>query len=223
MRKGIVPSFRWFSMFFLIVFGCRDTSLVNVYGTVEGFRIEGTVLDGLEQPISGVPISLFFALDFIGNTPVPVREYTLQTPSEFVGIDVYNYENGLVRNLYAGAPGGTTIYIPWDHRKNNGALAGSGVYTVRVTVGGEMRHSYVEVVNGEVTAQTDANGVFVIPSVHLPVDFFPAPTYNSQGAFTGNYRILTWVYLEFNIGGIVYSYSVPLVAGRVSRLSVRIE
>jgi len=223
MRKGIVLSFRWLSMFSLIVYGCRDTSLVNGNGPVEGFRIEGTVLDGLEQPISNVPISLFFALDFIGNTPVPVREYTLQAPGEFVSIDVYDYENGFVRNLYAGAPGGPSIYVPWDYRRNNGALAGSGVYTAKVTVGAEIRHSYVEVVNGEVTAQTDANGVFVIPSVHLPVGFSPAPSYNSQGAFTGNYRILTWVYLEFDIGGIVYSYSVPLVAGHVSRLPVRIE
>ncbi|MEX2117358.1 MAG: hypothetical protein WEB37_10760 [Bacteroidota bacterium] len=205
----------------LIVSGCRDTGMVNVNSKLEGFRIEGTVLDGLEQPFNNIPVSLFYSLEFIDNT-VPVRDYTIQTPGESVNVDVYDYENGPVRNLYAGTPGGPTIYIPWDQRENNGVLVGSGVYTIRVTVGGGLRHSYVETVNGRVTAQTDANGVFVIPGVHLPVGFSPAPVYNSGGAFTGNYRVMDRVLLEFSVGGITHAYSARLVTGQVTRVFVRI-
>jgi hypothetical protein len=222
MKPAISRSFGILIVSILIIPGCRDLNLVNTNGIADGFRIEGTVLDGLEQPMDNIPVSMFYSLEFIGNTPVPVRDYTLESPGEFVNIDVYDGENVLVRNLYAGTPAGATVYVPWDQRRNSGSFVGSGVYTVKVTVGGNLRHSYVELVNGRVTAQTDVNGVFVIPDVHLPVGYSPAPSYNNQGTFTGNYRILNWVYLEFNVGGIVYTYSVPLIAGRVSRVPVRI-
>lgn len=202
--------------------GCRDTSLVNTTGSVDGYRIEGTVLDGLDQPINNVPVSLYYSPDFISNTPEPVREYTLESPGEFVNIDVYDDENTLVRNLYSGTPGAPTIYVPWDQRRNSGSLVGSGIYTVRVTVGGNLRHSYVEFVNGRVTAQTDANGVFTISDLHLPIGYSPVPIYSTQGTFTGIYRVTNLVYLEFNVGGIIYSHSILLTAGRIFRLPVRI-
>ncbi len=217
------PNYKWLCMIFLLLLGCRDTSLVDVSGRISGFRIEGTVLDGLEQPVSDVPVALFYILDFLGNSPVPTREYTIETPAESVNIDVYDYENGLVRNLYAGTPVGPTIYVPWDRRRNSGNIVGSGVYFIRVTVGGELRHSYTESVNGNVTARTDFNGVFTIPGVHLPVGFSPAPVYESNGSFTGNYRITDWVRLEFTIGGTIYSRNVILTVNRINRVPVRIK
>ncbi|MEX1140459.1 MAG: hypothetical protein WEB33_05505 [Bacteroidota bacterium] len=222
MRRRLSRAFPWFSILSLLTFGCRDAGVVNPNSTVEGYRIEGTVRDGLEQPFNNVSIALFYSMDPINNN-APVREYTIETPGEFVNIDVYDADSVLIRNLYAGTPGGPTVFEPWDKLKNDGALVGSGVYTVRVTVGGMLRHSYVEVVNGNVTAVTNADGVFAIPGVYLPIGYSPAPVYNSAGAFVGNYRISDRAYLECNVGGVTYGYSVRLVEGFVTRASMRID
>lgn len=206
----------------LVAMACRDAGVETPVTKVNGYQIEGTVFDGLDQPFDNVPINLFYITEFVDNT-VPVREYTIQTPGEFVNIDVYDADSVLVRNLYAGTPADTTIYVPWDRRRNDATLVGSGIYTVRVTVGGILRHSYVDVVNGNVTAMTNASGVFTIPDVHLPVGYSPAPFYNSSGAFVGNYRIQNQVYLECNVGGVTYGYTVRLSKGILTRIAMRVH
>lgn len=202
--------------------GCRDAGVETPITNVDGYQIEGTVFDGLDQPFSNLPIALFYTTEFVDNN-VPVREYTIQTPGEFVNIDVYDEDSLLVRNLYAGTPADSTIHVPWDRRRNDATLVGSGIYTVRVTVGGMLRHSYVDVVNGNVTAVTNANGVFKIPDVHLPIGYSPAPFYNASGAFVGNYRIRNQVYLECSVGGITYGYPVHVSEGILTRIAMRVH
>lgn len=202
--------------------GCRDAGVETPIIRIDGYRIEGTVVDGLDQPFGNLPIALFYTTEFVDNN-VPEREYTIQAPGEFVNIDVYDADSVLVRNLYAGTPADTTIYFPWDRRRNDATLVGSGIYTVRVTVGGMLRHSYVDVVNGNVTAVTNANGVFTIPDVHLPIGYSPTPFYNASGAFVGNYRIRNQVYLECNVGGITYGYPVHVSEGILTRIAMRVH
>jgi hypothetical protein len=204
----------------LMSLSCRDFGAGPLTRPITGFRIEGTVLDGLGQPLDNIPVSLFYSLEFLSSTPAPLREYTIETPGESVTVNVHDDEGAIVRNLYAGVPSGPTLSVIWDQRRNNGVLVGSGLYFVRVTVDGELRHSYAELVNGRITATTDINGIFAIPDVNLPVGFSPAPLF-SGSSFTGNYRVLNWVYLEFDIAGIIYTYSVPLETDRISRLLVR--
>lgn len=205
-----------------VVIGCRDAGIETPITSINGYQVEGTVFDGLDQPFDNLPIALFYTTEFVDNN-VPVREYTIQTPGEFVNIDVYDADSVLVRNLYAGTPGDTTIYVPWDRRRNDSSLVGSGIYTVRVTVGGTIRHSYLDVVNGNITAVTNASGAFTIPDVNLPIGYSPTPFYNASGAFVGNYRIRDQVYLECSVGGVTYGYPVRVSEGVVTRIAMRVH
>ncbi len=214
-----------FSIVFLaliLLVGCRDAGTETSITTIDGYRIEGVVFDGLDQPFDNLPIALFFTTEFVDNS-VPTREYTIQTPGEFVNIDVYDADSALVRNLYAGTPGDTTIFVPWDRRRNDATLVGSGIYTVRVTVGGMLRHSYVDVVNGNVTAVTNSSGAFIIDDVNLPIGYSPTPFFNASGSFVGNYRIRDQVYLECKVGGVTYGYPIRVSEGVLTRIAMRVH
>lgn len=222
MTGEVCSKFRIVFGLSLVAIGCRDAVIETPIIPIDGYQIEGTVVDGLDQPFGDLPISLFYTTEFLDNN-VPVRAYTIQTPGEFVNIDVYDADSVLVRNLYAGTPGDTAIYVPWDWRRNDSTLVGSGIYTVRVTVGGMLRHSYVDVVDGNVTAVTNASGGFTISDVNLPVGYFPAPFFNASGAFIGNYRIRDQVYLECSVGGVTYGYPVRVSKGVVTRIAMRVQ
>lgn len=202
-------------------FGCRDLSLNNGGGTIDGYMIEGTILDGLHQPIDSIDIVLYYGVEFVSSSPVPERSYTIENPGDFVTINVYDSEERVVRNLYSGTPSGSTLYVPWNKRHNNGSLVKSGVYTVRYLVGGSPRHSYVAVVDGHITGRTDVDGIFTIGNENLPVGYFPAPLYSQSDAFLGNYRIQNWVYLEFTIAGTLYTYSIALEQDAITHVLIK--
>lgn len=206
-----------------LVNGCRDINLLDVREGTEGYRIVGTVLDGLDNPIAGLGIRLFYGTEYVSGSPVPQREYVLQSPGEFVLVDVYNLAGGHVRSLYAGTPVGTSLLVQWNKRNSAGALVPSGIYFVRYTVNGSTRHSYTVVVDGHVSATTDTNGVFIIPDNLLPVGYYPAPLYSGADAFLGNYRIQNLAYLEFTVGANTYVYSVVLELNQTKRLLVRVR
>ncbi|MBI4417984.1 MAG: hypothetical protein HY563_04350 [Ignavibacteriales bacterium] len=213
----------WIIALLILVTGCRDTDLVEVRRPTEGYQIEGTVLDGLDQPVIGVAIKVSYGMDFVSSSPQPQREYILQSPGEYVVIDVYDLKNRLVRNLAAESPSGPSFYRPWDKRNNSGNLVRSGVYIVRYVVDGAVRHSYPVLVDGHVTATTDANGVFSISDDSLPVGYYPVPLYTGTDAFVGNYRINNVVYLELTIGTTTHRFGIILRMNEVTRLAVRVQ
>ena len=194
----------------LVESGCRDPGLDDGTPSIDGYRIEGTILDGLDQPIPGIDIMVYYDTLYVSNSPVPTRPYTLTSTGEYVTIDVYNSEDNVVRNLYAGTPSGPTVYVPWDKRRGDGSLAGSGLYTIRYVSGGQIRHSYDIAIHGHVTAETDSSGNFIVDNVNLPIDYFPAPFYSNSDTFLGNYRILDWVWLEFVVANQLYSLPVQV-------------
>lgn len=203
--------------------GCRDINLLDARETTEGYRIVGTVLDGLDNPIAGLGVRLSYGAEYVSGSPVPQREYILQSPGEFVLVDVYSLKGNHIRSLYAGTPAGTSLFVQWNKRNNAGALVPSGIYFVRYTVNGSPRHSYTVVVDGHVSATTDSNGVFIIPDDFLPVGYYPAPLYSGTDAFLGNHRIQNLAYLEFTVGANTYVYSVVLELNQTKRLLVRVQ
>lgn len=211
------------SLTVVLVSGCRDLNLLDVRETTEGYRIVGTVLDGLDNPITGLGIRLSYGAEYVSGSPVPQREYNLQSPDEFVLVDVYNLKGAHVQSLYAGTPGGTSLLVQWNKRNSAGALVPSGIYFVRYSVNGSTRHSYTVVVDGHISATTDTNGVFTIPDDLLPVGYYPAPLYSGTDAFLGNYRIQNLAFLEFTVDVNTYVYSVVLELNQTKRLLVRVR
>ena len=206
-----------------VEFGCRDFGLAGPDSQVVGYRIEGSILDGLDQPIDSLDIHLYYDLAYVSNTPEPVRAYSVVVPEESVTVNVYDIENQIVRNLYTGSSSGSSFYVPWNKRGNNGALVESGVYVVRYQVGGGVRHSYDVVADGHVTARTDRDGLFTIENANLPIDYYPAPLYDNSDNFLGNFHILGFVRLEFTISNTLYYHYVSLNKDKVTHVALRLD
>lgn len=204
--------------------GCRDPGVDGGSVPIDGYRIECTIVDGLDQPMEGIDILLYYDTIYVSNTPVPNRAFVVPSPGQFVTINVYDAEGALVRNLYGDVPSSTQLYVPWDKRTNDGTLVGSGLYTVRYLIGSEIRHSYEITLHGLVTAETDSNGTFMIDNRNLPLNHSPAPFYDDSDSFAGYYEILDWVYLEFVVANALFSIPVRVKEDAVTYVpTVRID
>ncbi len=190
--------------------------------TINGYRIEGQVLDGFLRPLVGVQVVLYYGLAYVDGDSVS-RAYTPAAQGEFVTVEVKNTSGQAVRVLFAGlAPQDSGLYIPWDYRDDDGAVVRSGLYTVTYSVTGNVRKSYRQVVDGNPNDTTDAEGRFVIPESDLPVGEI-APFYTSSDVFDGEYEIMNEVFLRFVSPAFSRTYKVVLLKDKVTNVPIELN
>jgi hypothetical protein len=191
--------------------------------TTVGYQIEGFVLDGLGNPVRGLPIALYYDYGLVDTGPPPSKTFQPGDPNDVVRVTVFDRSNRPLRTLFQGkALEEGFLEIDWDQKDVVGNPVPSGVYTVQYIVGGQTKKSYPVVVSGNVTARTDTSGRYVIPDEYLPVDFYPVPLYSADSSsFLGNYRITPYVILEFQLQPSRYAY-VMLTRDQITTFDFRL-
>jgi len=206
----------------LVVFmeGCnrKVPGLNDPEVAIDGYRIEGAIVDDFLRPLAGVQVILFYSLAFANGDSVD-RAYSPSSPGEFVTVEVKSWTNQTVRVLFAGqAPQDSMLYVPWDGRDDSGSVVRSGIYTVTYTVSSVVRKSFRLIVHGNQNAVTDAEGKFVIPESDLPVDEI-APYYDSNDAFVGQFQFSDQVLLQFLSTSFSRTYRVALLKNKITNFS----
>jgi len=203
--------------------GCeRQIPLVPVAEVpINGYQIEGTMLDGLKRPLVGVSIRMYYDPTYVGSDSVPNRSYTPQAASELVLVRVYDSAGLFVKLLFQGTISDSSITILWDGRNGGGAPAPSGLYTVRYSVGSEVRTSYPVIVDGNVTAVTDTAGHYTIGNTNLPIG--SVVPYLNGTTFLGWYRIDPSVFLEVQAPSLSRTYHIALEVNVITEFSLIIE
>ena len=197
--------------------GANDADVV-----INGYRIEGQVLDGFLRPLVGVRVILYYGLAFASGDSVS-RAYSPTVQGEYVTVEVKNAAGQAVRVLFAGpAPQDSMFYVPWDGRDDGGAIVRSGMYAVTYTVTGTVKKSYRQIVDGNQNDTTNVEGRFVIPEADLPIGEI-APYYDSTDEFVGEFEITDQVYLRFVDQTFARTYRVAPVKNRVTKFSVVIN
>lgn len=217
MRRALLP----IVAFTVVGLNCgREIPLESQPPTaVNGYRIEGTMSDGLGRPLMDLPVRLFYDPAFSNTDSIPDPGYA--GTNEFVRVSVYDSDANPVRQLFSGVVQETTIVITWDHLDDGGNAVGSGLYNVEFVVGSQIRKSYDVIVDGNVTAYTDSLGHYVIREKNLPVGA-TVPYYNG-GNFLGWYRLDPSVYLEFDTQSGPRTYHVGLDKDVVTEFSAVIQ
>jgi len=188
---------------------------------INGYQIEGTMTDGLKRPLVGVSIRMYYDPTYVGSDSVPNRSYMPQAASEFVLVRVYNAGGLFVKLLFQGTISDTSITVLWDGRDASGAPAPSGLYTVRYSVGSEVRTSYPFIVDGNITAVTDTAGHYSIGNINLPIGSV-VPYFNGT-TFLGWYRIDPSVFLEVQAPSLNRTYHIALDVNVITEFSLIIE
>ena len=207
----------------MILAGCERDIPVAATSTipVSGYRIEGTITDGLRRPLVGVPIRLFYDPTFVGTDSIPTMSYLLQAVNEFVRVLVYTSSGQFVRSLFAQTVTDTAIVIIWDQRSDAGVPVASGLYSVQYRVGSEIRKSYDVIVDGNITATTDSAGFYSVNETNLPVG--AVVQYYNGLTFLGWYRLEPSVFLQIDAPTLNRIYHVALEKNIVTEFSLIVE
>ncbi|MBI2620086.1 MAG: hypothetical protein HYW57_08405 [Ignavibacteriales bacterium] len=205
----------------LVHWSCkREIPLSTDTEPINGFRIEGTVSDGLGRPLAQVQIRLFYEFIFESNTPEPSRSYALRASSESVEVRVVDASNRIIRTVFSGLVTDSVITVLWDGRLADGSEAAGGKYTVQYHAGGSERASYVVLVHGTVSATSDVNGRFIIPQESLPLAQTGIPLYSLTDQFLGLHATGRRVELELKAGTTVKSILVNVEENFLTRVNV---
>ena len=208
----------------LLIEACeREIPPVAEPVTTTGYQIEGFVLDGLGNPVRGLPIALYYDYELVDTGPAPSKIFRASDPSAIVRVTVFDSYNRPLLTLFQGRPpeeGG--LEIDWDQEDAFGNPAPSGAYTVQYIVGGQTKMSYPVVVSGNVVTTTDTSGHYIIPDQYLPVGFSPVPLYSADSSsYLGNYQITPYVVLEFRLQPSRYGY-VILTQDQITRFDFKL-
>lgn len=207
-------------LLFVLVGGCdRSIPGTNDSDTlIDGYRIEGMIVDDFLRPLVGVRVILFYGLAFANGDSVD-RGYSPAVQGEIVTVEVKRGTGEVVRLLFAGpAPQDSVLYVPWDGRNDSGEIERSGIYTVTYTVSNTVRKSFRLIIDGNQNAVTDSEGKFLIPESDLPVDEI-APYYDSNDGFVAQFRITDEVFLRFISTSFSRTYRVALLKNRITHFS----
>ena len=206
------------------IIGCeRDLPyMAQADEPISGYRLEGYVTDKLGFPIKGLPIALWYDLEYVDSDPTPSRRFVVDDASRIARVVVFDRSNRIRRVVFQGkAPLGVLDY-GWDLKDSLGVPVPTGIYRVDFSMDGVLRSSYTQVINGAVTVVTDSLGHYSIPNELLPVGFYPAPQFSSNGStFLGNFQVSSYVILEFYLS-LHRSASVTLTQDQVTRFDYRI-
>jgi hypothetical protein len=201
----------------------REIPPVGTSTTVTGYRIEGFVLDGLGNPVRGLPIAIYYDYGLVDAGPPPTKVFQPTVPTQFVRVTVYDRFDVPVVTLFQGrSPEEGTLQVNWDQRDAGGNPVPSGAYTVQYIVDGKTQLSYPVVVSGNVVTSTDSTGHYVIPDKNLPVGFYPVPLYSADNSkFLGNWQITADIIVELRLQPSRY-WSVVVTRDQITEFDIRL-
>lgn len=196
--------------FVLFVQGCRDIQPFEPYSRSDGFGLEGTVTAPNGIPLDSVSVRLFYSTTLTGRTPIDSTQLMISDPPRIIVVDVFDVHSKYVAQVFSGyKPPGPMPRFNWDERDAEGKYVPSGKYFIQYVYDTAVVKIITWLVEGTVTAISNADGKFTIASDRLPIgerfDF-----YRFNGEYDGTYRVLPEIILTLFRGGRFATYRVDL-------------
>ena len=217
----------------VLVVGCLSLALASCdrptaveVGTrpASGYQIEGRILDRLGVPMEGIEVYPYYDLVYASSDTAPAREYEVKDSVTMVTVRVLSSEDSVVRELASGFYQPGFLLVVWDRKDSAGSDVPSGAYRVCYIVGGQIVASYGVLVEGTLTARTDATGTFTLSNRHLPLGFAPVPLYSRDSSvFYGTYSVGSAVFLELTTPTTIHTVGVRPSKDRVTAVSLVLE
>jgi hypothetical protein len=175
---------------------CRDILPFTDESSIQGYQLNGAVTTPNGVPIDSVDVSLYYDYDFISDTPVDTLRVVVTKPLSFVDIAVYTSDLKFVRQLFFDYR--TTGVVPrahWNGRDMNGRIVPSGKYLVRYAVDTAIVKYSPVIIEGKVTASTDAKGLFTLTPDRFPIGDV-VDLYDVSDVYIGTYSVSSSVDIE---------------------------
>jgi hypothetical protein len=213
---------RW--LLIVLALGCREIQPLDVSTVIEGYELDGTVTTVNGVPIEGVSIRLWYDYRYVGDSPADTVTVVVTDSTKIVDVAVYTPDLRFVKQLFLGyRPTGPLSRFRWDGLDQFGGPAPSGKYLVRYAVDTVVVKFTPVVIDGRVTAVTDARGRFTLKGSQLPVgevfDFYLGPN-----AYEGTYAIAPLIGLDLLKSSRVKRYgSITLLKNRITTSNFTLE
>ena len=209
----------------LVLASCdRPTAVEFETRPASGYQIEGRILDRLGVPMEGVEVYPYYDLVYASSDTAPAREYEIKDTLTQVTVRVLSSEDSVVRELGSGTYAPGFLLVTWDRKDSSGNDVPSGAYRVCYIVDGLIVWSYGVLVEGTLTARTDASGAFTLWNRHLPLGFTPVPLYSRDSTvFYGTYSVGSAVILELTTPTTIHAVGVRPSKDRVTAVSLVLE
>lgn len=176
---------------------CRDILPFSNETAVDGYQLDGTVTTSSGVPIDSVSVYLYFDYDFVTDEPIDTERVVVTRPLSFVDIAVYTPAFQFVRQLFFDYR--STGVVPrarWNGRDMNGNLVPSGKYLIRYAVDTAIVKFSPVIIDGHVSARTDAGGYFTLLPARFPVGDV-VDLRDGADEYIGTYRVTSSVNIDF--------------------------
>jgi hypothetical protein len=192
MRKFIIP------LCCIILVGCREESPVDdTAPLIDGYRIEGFVVDSMNHGLYGVSVQLAYTYLFIDSARPESRVVNIPHAGN-ARIRIFDMFNQEVREIFNGHVDPGVIDFPWDYHDNDVQHVGSGLYYYSCTLDDQELLWYPILIDSALTSFTDNTGSFAISDVHFPIGA-TIPRFSHDGTFLGNYMVYNTVQMIFTL------------------------
>jgi hypothetical protein len=182
----------------IVLVGCREESPINDTALlIDGYRIEGSVVDSVNHGIYGVTVRLAYTYLFIDSVQPESRVLNISHAGN-MRIRIYDMFNQEVREIYNGYANPGQYDIPWDYHDNAIRHVGSGLFYYSCTLDDQEILWYPILYDSAMTSFTDNSGNFAISDIHFPIGA-TVPLFSSDGTFRGNYMVYNTVQLIFEL------------------------
>ena len=197
---------------------CREIQPFATTSEVQGYQLEGSVITSNGVAVDGVDVRLYYSYKFVSDFPTDTTRVVVTNPARPVDVAVYNSDLKFIRQLFLGyRAAGQVPRFTWDGFDASGKSAPGGKYFIRYVVDTVIVKFSPVLVDGHVTATTDAGGHFTFVPRNLPVgDRFDLYDFSNQ--YAGTYEIVSTIDITLRKGSSHASYaSIPLILNQITK------
>ncbi len=207
-----------------LILSCREVQPFQPVSTIQGYRLDGIVTSANGIPLGGAQIYLYYNYDYYSDTPVDTVNVVVQSSTRSVDVAVYTPDHVFVRQLFLGphAPGVLPLMF-WDGLDSHGVAVSSGKYLIRYALDGVVVKYTTVVIDGHLTAVTDAAGNFTLGPSVLPVGtIFDA--YYQDSTYAATFVVLPAVDILLRQASFQKAYTgISLSLNQVSTIALTLE
>lgn len=149
---------------------CRDIQPFQTVSQIRGYQLSGTITSQNGIPLDSVSVRVYYEYDLVGYDPVDTQRVIVTDSTKIVDVAVYTPQFVFVKQLFFNyLHTGPVPNFFWDQRDQQGASVKSGEYLIRYAIDTQIVKYSVVVIDGHISATTDALGHFILGADRLPV------------------------------------------------------
>ncbi len=203
----------------LVVCGsCREIQQFSPASEVQGYQLDGSVTTSNGVAVDGVDVRLYYSYNYVSDTPTDTTLVVVTNPAKPVDVAVYNSDLKFIRQLFLGyKAAGQVPRFTWDGYDASGNAVPGGKYFIRYVVDTVIVKFSPVLVDGHITATTDAGGHFTFAPRNLPVgDRFDLYDFSNQ--YAGTYEIVSTIDITLRKGSSHASFTnIPLILNKITK------